>query len=99
MKYIRPTTAQRNAKYGLATQTGKSYLVYTDLPFPMRIAWDRKKKTKRIQCHKSVAQRLLNVFNELIIQNGELYLSGLDGTYYREKNNFLFKVKSEIEKL
>jgi len=37
--------------------------------------------------------------DELIIQNGDLYLVGLDGRYYREKNNFLFKVKSEIEKL
>jgi hypothetical protein len=70
MKYTRPTTAQRNAKYGLANPTGKGYLVYIDLPFPMRIAWDRKKKTKRFQCHKSVAQRLLNVFNELLAHYG-----------------------------
>jgi hypothetical protein len=35
---------------------------------------------------------------EMIIQNGELYLNGLDGNY-REKNNFLFEVKNEIEKL
>jgi hypothetical protein len=37
--------------------------------------------------------------NALIIQNGELYLNGLDGTYYRQKNRYLFDVKSEIEKL
>jgi hypothetical protein len=36
---------------------------------------------------------------ELIIQNGELYLNGLNGAYYTEKNNFLFEVKQEIEKL
>ena len=36
---------------------------------------------------------------EMIIQNGELYLNGLDGDYYREKNNFLFEIKNEIEKL
>jgi len=70
MKYTRPTTEQRNAKYGLATQSGRSYLVWIDLPFPMRIAWDRKKKTKRIQCHKLIAQRLLNVFNELLAHYG-----------------------------
>jgi len=35
----------------------------------------------------------------LIIQNGELYLNGLDGIYYRTKNSYLFEVKSEIEKL
>jgi hypothetical protein len=37
--------------------------------------------------------------NEIIIQNGELFLNGLDGDYYRKKNAFLFEVKEEIEKL
>jgi hypothetical protein len=37
--------------------------------------------------------------DEMIIQNGELYLNGLDGNYYREKNTFLFEVKQEIENL
>lgn len=70
MKYTRPTTEQRNLKYGKANPQGRGYLVWIDLPFPMRIAWDRKKKTKRIQCHKLIAQRLLNVFNELLAHYG-----------------------------
>jgi len=37
--------------------------------------------------------------DEMIEQNGELYLNGLDGDYYREKNNFLFEVKQEINNL
>lgn len=40
--------------------------------------------------------------DEMIIQNGELYLNSLgDKTinFYKEKNNYLFKVKQEIEKL
>jgi hypothetical protein len=37
--------------------------------------------------------------DELIIQNGELYLNGLDSSYYRKKNAYLFEVKQEIEKL
>ena len=37
--------------------------------------------------------------DEMIIQNGELYLNGLDGIYYREKNSYLFEVKQEIEAL
>ena len=37
--------------------------------------------------------------DEMIIQNGELYLNGLDGIYYREKNSYLFEVKQEIENL
>jgi hypothetical protein len=70
MKYIRPKVLQLNAKYGLATQSGKGYLVWIDLPYPMRIAWDRNKKIKRFQCHKLIAQRLLNVFNELLAHYG-----------------------------
>tara|TARA_R110000868_G_scaffold99064_1_gene272787 strand:- start:1326 stop:1565 length:240 start_codon:yes stop_codon:yes gene_type:complete len=37
--------------------------------------------------------------DEMIIQNGELYLNGLDNIYYRKINNFLFEVKQEIKKL
>ena len=37
--------------------------------------------------------------DELIIQNGELYLNGLNGVYYTKKNNFLFELKQEIKKL
>ena len=37
--------------------------------------------------------------DEMIIQNGELYLNGLDGIYYHEKNSYLFEVKQEIEAL
>jgi hypothetical protein len=70
VKYTRPTTAQRNAKYGLATPSGRAYLVWIDLPYPVRIAWDRKKRIKRFQCHRLIAQRLLNVFNELLAHYG-----------------------------
>jgi len=38
----------------------------------------------------------------MIVQNGELYLNSLgDKTinFYKEKNDYLFKVKQEIEKL
>ena len=37
--------------------------------------------------------------NEMIEQNGELYLKGIDEKYYREKNAYLFGVKQEIQKL
>lgn len=37
--------------------------------------------------------------DEMIIQNGELYLNGLNNDYYKAKNAFLFEVKQEIEKL
>ena len=44
-------------------------------------------------------QCALIAVDELIEQNGELYLKGLDSSYYREKNAYLFEVKQEIEKL
>ena len=44
-------------------------------------------------------QCVLIALDEMIIQNGELYLNGLDGDYYKEKNSFLFAVKQEIERL
>ena len=43
-------------------------------------------------------QCALIAVDELIIQNGELYLIGLDGTHYTKTNSFLFEVKQEIEK-
>jgi hypothetical protein len=46
-----------------------------------------------------VEQCVLIAVNEMIIQNGELFLNGLDGDYYRKKNAFLFEVKQELEKL
>ena len=44
-------------------------------------------------------QCALIAVNEMIIQNGELYINGLDVSYYKEKNAFLFEVKKQIEKL
>jgi hypothetical protein len=37
--------------------------------------------------------------DEMIIQNGELYLLGLAKDYYIEKNAYLFDVKSELQSL
>ncbi len=37
--------------------------------------------------------------NEMIEQNGELFLHGITLEYYKEKNAFLFEIKTEIENL
>ena len=50
------TTQQLIAKYGKPTQDGKAYLVSIALPFPMRLAWDKKNKrdkTKMPQINSS----------------------------------------------
>ena len=70
MRYKRPTTDKRNLKYGKANPQGRGYLVWVDLPFAMRISWDRKKKTKRIQCHRLIATRLENVLLDILVHYG-----------------------------
>lgn len=37
--------------------------------------------------------------NEMIEQNGELFLQGINLEYYTKQNAFLFDIKTEIEKL
>ena len=44
-------------------------------------------------------QCALIAVDEMIIQNGELYLLGLAKDYYTEKNAYLFNVKSELRSL
>ena len=51
-------------KYGKPNQEG-SYLVTIDLPYPMRLAWDKKTEVNKMRCHKLVAENFKNVFNEL----------------------------------
>mgnify|MGYP001256678993 CR=1 FL=1 len=48
---------------------------------------------------KNAKQCALIAVDEMIIQNGELYLLGLAKDYYIEKNAYLFDVKSELQSL
>jgi hypothetical protein len=64
------TTDQLNRKYGIPNATGKGYLVTIDLPFKMRIAWDRKSYTSRIQCHRLIADKLKAVFTDILNHYG-----------------------------
>ena len=59
-------------------------LSHKDAPFGMY------KDNMAIQC-------ALIAVDEMIIQNGELYLLGLAKDYYIEKNAYLFNVKSELQ--
>ena len=56
-------------KYGKPNQNG-TYLVTIKLPYPMRLAWDKKTKVTKMRCHKLVAERFLNVFNDLLKHYG-----------------------------
>ena len=74
------TTKQIIEKYGHPNEMGKGYLVTVDIPYPMRLAWDKSVKVTRISCHKLVAPKLLAVFNDLLSHYGydELVRLGID---------------------
>lgn len=63
------TTSQAIKKYGNPNQQG-TYLVSIQLPYPMRLAWDKNTKVKTMRCHKLVADKFLAVFNELLTVYG-----------------------------
>lgn len=50
------------------------------LPYPMRIAWDTTKTVRKIQVHKLIADKLINVFNQLLDHYGldEIRRLGID---------------------
>ena len=56
-------------KYGKPNQNG-TYLVSIKLPYPMRLAWDKKTSVTKMRVHKKAAQDFINVFNELLAVYG-----------------------------
>lgn len=72
------TDQQITSKYG---QPGDpDNLTTIELPYPMRIAWDTTKTVSKIQCHKLIADKLLNVFKDLLTSYGynEINRLGID---------------------
>jgi len=59
------TTKQIIAKYGKPNQQG-SYLTTIELPYPMRIAWDKKITVNKMRCHKAAAEDLKNIFADIL---------------------------------
>lgn len=53
-------------KYGTPSQDGSPYLITIKLPYPMRLAWDKKVEVNTMRCHRLVADNFLRVFNELL---------------------------------
>ncbi len=45
-------------------------LVFATIPFPLVIAWDKSKTTKRIQCHKLVKSDIENIFKDILEEYG-----------------------------
>ena len=72
--------------YGQPNQQG-SYLTTIQLPFPMRLAWDKKTTVNKMRVHKKAAQDFTNVFNELLKVYGlqkiqELGIDLFGGCFY-----------------
>jgi hypothetical protein len=63
------TTSQYTEKYGKPNQAG-TYLTQIQLPYPMRIAWDRKTSVSKMTCHKDIAEALKKVFAEILLVYG-----------------------------
>lgn len=63
------TTAQAIKDFGKPNQQG-SYLVTINLPYPMRLAWDKKTKVKTMRCHELVASNFVAVFKDLLDHYG-----------------------------
>lgn len=64
------TTPQLIAKYGQPTQDGRPYLVTINLPYPMRLAWDKNTVITKMRCHKLVANQFKAVFAEILAVYG-----------------------------
>lgn len=64
------TQTQIEAKYGKANKTGAGYLTVINLPYPMRLAWDKKTVIKKMQCNKLIANRLIDVFKDILAHYG-----------------------------
>ena len=63
------TTSQATTKYGIPSKN-PNYLVTLNLPYPMRLSWDKNVKVNKIQCHKLVASKLDSIFKEILSTYG-----------------------------
>lgn len=71
------TTKQIIQKYGKPDDDGSDYLVTIPLPYPMRLSWDTKTLIYKMRCHRLIALKLLNVFNEIQTHYGIVQIQKL----------------------
>lgn len=69
------TTEQIIEKYG---EPGNDNLVKINLPFPMRIAWDKKTHVTTMLCHKLIADKMFAALSEIRNHYGWPALMDLD---------------------
>ena len=73
-------------KYGTPNKEGRGYLVQIELPYPMYLNWSTSTIVHKISCHKLIADKLQNVFREILAHYGlekikELQLDDFGGCF------------------
>jgi len=63
------TTEKLLNRYGVPGENAK-FLMTIDLPYPMRLAWDKNTTVTKMTCHRLVADNFLRVFKELLKEYG-----------------------------
>jgi len=59
------TTQNAIKKYGFPTEN-PNYLTVLNLPYPMKLAWDKNVFVNKITCHKLVSDKLELIFKEIL---------------------------------
>lgn len=74
------TQEEKIKRFGRPNKDGKGYLVTIQLPYSMRLAWDKKTTVTRMRCHKDAAEPFKRVFKDLLDHYGlpEIQRLGID---------------------
>jgi len=73
------TTKKLIEIYGQPSEN-PNYLVTINLPYPMRLAWDKKTTVTKMRCHKLLDLKFLAIFNDILLHYGlaEIQRLGID---------------------
>lgn len=80
------TETQIRAKYGEPGDLSNLRTII--LPTPLRIAWDLKVTTRKVTCHKLIADNLIGVFTDLVTHYGLTGMQNLGIDIYGGCFNF-----------
>jgi len=81
------TTQSAIKKYGFPNEN-PNYLTVLNLPYPMRLAWDKNVFVKKITCHKLVSDKLELIFKDILNHYGINKIKELEIDIYGGCFNF-----------
>jgi len=81
------TTQNAIKKYGFPNEN-PNYLTVLNLPYPMRLAWDKNVFVKKITCHKLVSDKLELIFKDILNHYGSDKIKDLGIDIYGGCFNF-----------